>query len=73
VHRITVAAAAESNRPLNGKPMSLSEDGMSTITKEINKRFNKATIDIFDDSIEHRPGKCDKKELVKMVSADDWI
>ena len=29
--------------------------------------------DIFDDSIEHRPGKCDKKELVKMVSADDWI
>ena len=45
VHSITVAAAAESNRPLNGKPMSLSEDGMSTITKEINKRFNKATID----------------------------
>ena len=26
---------------------------------------------IFDDSIEHRPGKRDKKELVKMVSADE--
>jgi hypothetical protein len=44
-HSITVAAASESNRPLNGKPMSLSEDGILTITKEINKRFNKFTID----------------------------
>ena len=42
-HSITVAATAESNCPLNGKPMSLSVDGMSTITKEINTRFNKAT------------------------------
>jgi hypothetical protein len=44
-HSITVAAASESNHPLNGMPMSLSEDGILTITKEINKRFNRFMID----------------------------
>ena len=44
-HSIAVVAATESSRPLAGKPMSLSEDGIATIVREINKRFNKSTID----------------------------
>jgi hypothetical protein len=44
LHAIAAAAAAESSCPLAGKPMSLSEDGIHMIAKEIGKRLNGLTI-----------------------------
>ena len=43
--RVAVAAAAASSCPLEGRSMSLSEDKICTLVKEIGKRFNDSTID----------------------------
>ena len=43
--RVAVAAATKSSHPLEGWSTSLSGDGISTLVKEIGKRFNDSTID----------------------------
>jgi hypothetical protein len=43
--RVAVAAPAASSCPLEGRSMSLSEDGICTLVKENRKRFNDSTID----------------------------